>query len=177
MKIVALAFLLLVFIFASCEKTQSSKETSEVFLDKEGILKSSNLTQDQNMSEYDKGGHFWCRTRISGKFGNENDRLEGEKKVRDFIWQHWTEKKLGYIILSCPDTDTQNTSHYFIEPDEKGIWKITEKHFYQSSNDKFIANESVFYALERVENKEKGDWYLIVKTSNGDFSQTIPLYP
>ena len=129
------------------------------------------------MAEYDQGGHFWCRTRISGKFGNETDKLEGEKKVRDFIWQNWTEKKLGYIVISCPGIDTQNTSHYFIEPNEKGVWKITSKHFYQSSDDKFTINESVFYSIERVENEEKGEWYLALKSSNGEIDQTIPLYP
>ncbi len=167
MKIFALV-LILVFIFASCK--------TKAFLDSDGALTTKEITQNRDMTQYAQGGHFWCHTRFGGTFGNEKDKLEGEKKVRDFIWQHWTKKKRGYIKLSCPDTDVLRTTHYFVEPNQKGEWNILRRHIIRQSNDEILWNEIVIDWVERIENKENGDWSLVSKSSNGEIIERMPDY-
>ncbi|HVE56873.1 MAG TPA: hypothetical protein VNB22_08590 [Pyrinomonadaceae bacterium] len=170
-NIFAVAFLIFVFIFAGCEAQQTR---SEGFFDEDGALTVKNITQDREMKQYAQGGHFWCRTRFTGAFGNDPDRLEGEKKVRDFIWQHWIEKKRGYIKLSCAGTDVSNTTHYFIEPNEKGEWSIIRRNIFRASDDKITRNDSVLNLIERLENKEKGYWFLVLRPSNEEFTDKLP---
>ena len=100
--------ILLLFTFANCKITQSAN----FFQDNEGSWTTNTLTKNRDLIQYDEGGHFTCRIR---SFGDENEKLVGEKNVRDFTWQHWIQKKRGYIRLSCPGVDTQRTFHYFID--------------------------------------------------------------
>ncbi len=172
MKILALTFSMLVFVFASC-KTDSA---SEVFFDADGALTTKNITQNRDMTQYKQGGHFYCRTRSTRIFGNEKDKLEGEKKVRDFIWEHLIEKKRGYIRLSCPGTDTSNTTHYFIESNENGERNVARRNIFQASDNKITRNESFLNSFERVENKETGDWFLVSKSANGEIIERLPIY-
>lgn len=165
-------FVLSLFIFANCIPYQSS----EVFHDNERAWTTKNITQNRNMTEYDQGGLFWSSTRYGETFGNLKDRLEGEKKVRDFIWQHWLEKKRGYIKFNHARTDTSTTTHYFIEPDEKGEWIVVRKKIFQQSDGKFEQREDFLSSLERVGNKENGDWFLISKSGNGEIIEKLPIY-
>ena len=86
------------------------------------------------------------------------------------------EKKRGYIRLSCPGTDTSNTTHYFIESNEKGEWNIVRRHIFRASDDKITQNEDFLNAVERVENKENGDWFLVSKSANGEIIERLPIY-
>src|SRR5207253_10570138 len=133
MKISALALFILVFNFTGCKINQ----TSEFSYDKDGAWTTKNIIQSRDMTQYDQGGYFWGRSRFGGTFGNEKDKLEGEKKVRDFIWQHWTERKRGYIKFIFAGTDTSRTTHYFIEPNEKVEWVIVRKIIFEQSDGKF----------------------------------------
>jgi hypothetical protein len=172
MKIFALTFFLLVFVFASCKTNQ----TAEVFQDKDRAWTTKDITQNRDLTQYEQGGLFWGRTRFGGTFGNEKDKLEGEKKVRDFIWQHWIEKKRGYIKFNFANTDTSSTTHYFIEPNEKGDWIIVRKTIFQLSDGKFEQNEDALNSVERLENKANGDWFLVSKSSNGEIIERLPVY-
>lgn len=177
MRIFILTFLLFVFSFTNCKSdSASSNSAPDVFFDDNGALTTKDITQNQNLAGYDQGGHFYCRTRFSGKFGNEKDILEGEKKVRDFVWQHLTEKRLGYIQLFCPGVDTTNTSHYFIEPNEKDKWNVIEIHFHLASSGEITRNEIVFNSFERIENKDIGDWFLVFKSTDGNIIKKLPFY-
>jgi hypothetical protein len=46
------------------------------------------------------------------------------KKTPNFIWEHWQNKKRGYIRLTENTVDCTSTSHIFIEPDDGGKWQI-----------------------------------------------------
>lgn len=172
MKLISLIFLLLFFTLASCKSETISDATYGINTG----LTTPNITQERNMNDYDQGGHFYCRTRSSGAFGNENDKLEGEKKVRDFIWQHLTEKKRGYIQLSCPGTDTGNTTHYFIEPTEKGEWNVIVRHLYSSSDNKTALKDSVSNSFERIESKDNKEWQIVLKSADNEVVQKLPFY-
>lgn len=172
MKSFTLTFLLIVFALSSCKNDLDS----DVIYGINSGLTTKNITQSRNMAYYEQGGHFYCSTRFSGAFGNETDKLEGEKKVRDFIWQHLTEKKRGYIRLSCPGTDTGNTTHYFIEPNEKGEWNVIGRNIYQSSNNKTSLKDNIFNSFERTESKDNKDWQIVLKSADNEYVQKLPFY-
>lgn len=166
MKLLVLFFFFVFFAFADCQSNQDSK----VFQDNDGALTTKDITQNRDLTHYEQGGYFRGRTNL-GK-----DGLDNEKQVRDFIWQHWNEKKRGYIKLSFGGTDTSRTIHYFIEPNEKSDWIVTRKVIYQSSDGKFELGEDVLYSLEQIENKENSDWFLVSKSPSGQITERLPVY-
>lgn len=176
MKIFVLILLIVAFVFMGCGvgKNHEINQNSDVFFDNDWALTAKDIAQNRNLQDYNQGSHFYCRSRFSGSFGNDPDKLDGEKKVRDFIWQHWIEKKRGYIRISCPGTDVRNTAHYFIEPDANGEWNIVKRYIFQASDDKITRTDTVLKLTERLENKEKGYWYLVLKSSNGEFTEKLP---
>ena len=100
---------------------QKKKPKAQLFLLEKGELTSKTITQGRKISEYDQGGYFDCREQAPGDDPcGECD----EKKIRDFIWQHWTNKKRGYVRVTYNSVDSLNTSHIFIEPNANGAWKI-----------------------------------------------------
>ncbi|PYV47620.1 MAG: hypothetical protein DMG92_15950 [Acidobacteria bacterium] len=46
-------------------------------------------------------------------------------RARMFIWQHWNERKQGYLILTLSSVDATSTSHIFVEPDKTGRWRVS----------------------------------------------------
>ena len=172
MKIFALNFLIFAFVFGGCKISQ----TPEVFQDNDRAWTTKDIAQNRDLTQYELGGLFWSRNRSSGVFGNEKDKLEGEKKVRDFIWRHWADKKRGYIKFNHANTDTSKTTHYFIEPNEKGEWIVVRKGIFQSSDGKFEQNEDFLSLIERVGNKENEDWFLVSKSPSGEIIERLPIY-
>lgn len=140
----------------------------------DGAWTTTNIIQKGQRLDYVFGGHFWCRTRPDG---NE-DPLNGERKVRDFIWENFTGKKIGYIKLSCAGIDTSNTTHYFIEPDETDTWNIVRKRVYQNSDMTFRFENDALFSIERgkSENPDSDDWVLISKAKNGQIIERIPIF-
>lgn len=82
----------------------------------------SKIVGSRNLSAYDFGGHEGC-----GGFylKSEASRCEASiEKARNFIWQHWQEKRKGYIIVALGSIDALSDAYIFIEPDKKGNWHI-----------------------------------------------------
>jgi len=151
----------------------SCPSSPEIFQGNNREWTTKDITQKRDINQYNEGGHFWCSLR---PWGNEEDRLTGEKKVRDFIWQHWMEKKRGYIKLSCASVDTSNTYHYFIEPDKNGNWSVVIRVIFQNSNETFGRVDNVT-SIERVEDtREKGDWRLNFKTNDDKIVNRLPIF-
>ncbi len=46
-------------------------------------------------------------------------------QARAWLWQQWEEHKLSYLTLKTHDETTDETSSYFIAPDENGKWQVT----------------------------------------------------
>lgn len=162
--------LILTFIFCNCTHFFDSS----AIRGEDGAWTTTNIIQKRQRLNYVFGGHFWCRTRPDG---NE-DHLNGERKVRDFIWENFTGKKIGYIKLSCAGIDTSNTTHYFIEPNEKGDWNIVRKGVYQNSDKTFRFADDTLLSIERgkSENPDFNDWILISKSKNGEVIEQIPIF-
>jgi hypothetical protein len=45
-------------------------------------------------------------------------------RARSFLWEHWRDKKPGYLTITASSADATSTSHIFVEEDEKGRWRV-----------------------------------------------------
>jgi|SRR6266542_554901 len=45
-------------------------------------------------------------------------------RARSFLWEHWRDKKPGYLTITASSVDATSTSHIFVEEDEKGRWRV-----------------------------------------------------
>lgn len=156
-------------------ETEETKDTkAEVIWKDKGELTTKDITQKRDMPQYSDGGYFDCRGWVSkNEFRGNCD----EKKVRDFIWQHWTEKKRGYVRVTYDSVDAKSTSHIFIEPDEKGEWSVAWRmvrfHAIPQLNNQIIDVAKII-TVERVENKpRKGMWALVFKNRIGSIMERM----
>jgi hypothetical protein len=46
-------------------------------------------------------------------------------RARKFLWQHWHDRKQGYLILTLSSVDATSTSHIFVEQDNSGRWRVS----------------------------------------------------
>lgn len=82
------------------------------------------LVENRDLSLYDSGGEF------SNCFNHGFSDCEFRKceqrqsEARKFIFEHWKEKKRGYIVYECSGIDSVSTTHIFVEPDNNGEWSI-----------------------------------------------------
>ena len=78
-------------------------------------------TADRNISVYEFGGPLGCKTPLL----RESPRCQSSlRKARDFIWNHWREKKRGYVVVTITSPDASSYVHMFIEPDDAGTWRV-----------------------------------------------------
>lgn len=165
-------FLSIILISFSCSSI--SNPSSKIFQGTDNEWTTRDITQGRDMTQYELGSHFWCRTR---PYGNEQDRLNGEKEVRDFIWQNWTEKKRGYIKFTCGGTDTSSTIHFFIEPNEKGEWTVARRRIFQNSENEKTIKDDVLVSIERIEPENTDtEWTLISRNKTGEIIERLPIY-
>jgi hypothetical protein len=177
------AGLLLFFVFVSASSGQKKRVENEETINTKakvigkdkGELTTKDITQKRVMAQYDDGGYFDCRDWIAK---DESRGVCDEKKLRDFIWEKWTEKKRAYVRVTYDGVDASSTSHIFIEPDEKGewsvAWRIVRFHMISELNNQ-ITDVAKIVKVERVENKpEKGEWALIFKNRSGAIMEKIP---
>lgn len=187
LKIFSLLFIPLIFIGMSCSNTsqvsentnQNNVETSPpkketVFRGEHGELTLVGITQNRNMSQYDQGGFFDCQRNYPKTAPKTNC---DENKIRDFIWQHWSEKKRGYVVVTYDSQDAVGTSHIFIEPDENENWFVAWRIARNAMNTNGIDDVPKIVTVERVENKpEKGNWALVFKEANGNAVEKMPYF-
>jgi hypothetical protein len=93
------------------------------------------ILEGRDLSIYEKADTDQCGTR---------DCME--RKMREFIWQHWENKKRGYISRSTQGMDITNSYHIFIEPNDQGEWFINWK----SASKKAMLGNDLFEILELV---------------------------
>ncbi|MFN0111701.1 MAG: hypothetical protein ACKVZH_22825 [Blastocatellia bacterium] len=92
----------------------------------DGELTIAGIEQGRDLQLYDQGGHCYC--------GSYAERPEEEIKrkaefsnARQFIWEHWRDKKRGYIRLTFSGIDAATTTHFFIEPEPGNKWVINRR--------------------------------------------------
>src|SRR5262245_21698200 len=110
--------------------------SAETTVKQDGEVTAGIIAKGRDSQLYDQGGHFDCRrwSPTAIKSGQENElRIASAiETARIFIWEHWQNKKRGYIRLTYDSVDAVSTSHIFIEPDASGkwqiVWRITRWH-------------------------------------------------
>jgi hypothetical protein len=119
-------------------------------------LTTGDIAQGRDLSLYDQGGHFDCRRYTEGKRLPVRTR---EARLRKFIWDHWKQKRRGYVRETGNSVDAQATFHFFIEPNTDGVWhivcRIVRSQFYPTK-DPDIDDVPEILAVERAPPR-KGD--------------------
>ena len=183
----SLLILLLIFLFSCIDfgqvgRNESAKtitKRANVFLNSKGEQVIKNITQGRKISRYDDGGYFECKLLLVGiKTRDGSNSLCGQDKVRDFIWEHWAKRRLGYVRITYIGVDTATTSHIFIEPDRKGAWAVFWRIVYASAlpgSHGEIIDTAKISSVERVLDKpDKGEWALAFKDAFGTTVRRMP---
>lgn len=99
--------------------------------DSDGALTTDRVAGNRKLSLYDDGGSLDCRRFKRDEIGKPqvtNARVSAcERKARTFIWEHWLDKKRGYIRVTGNSVDATATKYFFIEPDHTGNWQVILK--------------------------------------------------
>jgi len=77
--------------------------------------------KERNLSLYDQGGtyEFHIFQDDSKSYGAKADAM------REFLWTHWRSHHLGYMVVKRhPIDQAPNTTYYYLEPDEIGVWHL-----------------------------------------------------
>ncbi len=151
---------------------KGGKESKTIITYRDGELTASNIAQGRDLNQFDSGGHFDCRKWTRPK-GEAQSKCE-LPKVRDFILQHWQDKRRGYIRITFDSVDAVSTAHIFIEPNPQGIWHVAWR---WARHTGIITDLPDIISVERA-NPEKADIdggsnVLIFKDKDGDESQRL----
>lgn len=116
--------LILVTSVASCsptiEPTQRTSAPDPLVLPTPSPTKQT-PTADRHLSDYSFGGRIVCNEGLS----RSSSRCQSSyRKARDFIWNHWREKKRAYIVVMITSPDAGSNVHIFIEPDDANVWRV-----------------------------------------------------
>jgi len=58
-------------------------------------------------------------------------------QARTFLWEHWRNRKPGYLMLTLHSVDSMGTSHMFVEQDDFHRWRIYERSVHWKEIDDF----------------------------------------
>jgi hypothetical protein len=88
------------------------------------------LVGERDLTLYDDGGLFEVRyglevgTYFSPDSPTFKQSIKANADARQFIWDHWTQRRRAYLRVLFTDIDWSSMTHVFIEPDTKGNWSI-----------------------------------------------------
>ena len=117
---------ILLFSFAvSCSRTPPSapiaSATPQPLANPTPSVAKETPTGGRDLSQYAFGGRLGC----THPFPRDSPRCEKSlQQARNFIWKHWQQKTRGYVVVKRATVDAGMNAHIFIEPDERGNWRI-----------------------------------------------------
>jgi hypothetical protein len=164
-------------------KTQTKR--SRIYSDKDGMLTTHKITQNRKMSGYDDGGNFDCNSqwmlRLNLKWkGTQPKGICDENRIRDFIWQHWSERRHGYIRIAYLGIDTSATWHVFIEPNKLGKWGVTIRIVGTSalpgSHASILELRTMPYVEKQQNQSTDTKWSIVFKMVNGEAVHRLPQF-
>ena len=146
-----------------------------------GELTTATIAENRDLKVYDQSGHFDCRFwahafRKDSATDKTSDSIKASlSKAREFIWQRWQSKRRGYIRLTFDSVDAVSTSHIFVEPDERGSWRVVwriVRHFGE------IDDLPAIRSVERIpsvkgQEKENNLYKLVFRDNNREIWQTL----
>jgi hypothetical protein len=78
----------------------------------------------RDMARYDDGGAFDFRWDAGLK---AHALMNG--KLRDFLWEHWTQKRLAHVVVTLYTIEGDPTTYnLFIEPDGSQRWRVVAEY-------------------------------------------------
>lgn len=80
-------------------------------------------SQKRDLAGYENGGTL----DFSWKVAPRHEELR--TKLREFLWEHWKQKQLGFIVATFYSSHGDYTTHkFFIEPDGDGRWRVVSEY-------------------------------------------------
>lgn len=131
-----------------------------IFISPYVSLENETIVQDRNLSLYNFGGEVFSNCDNFEK--DELKKCENDLiKARKFIWNHFQNKKLGYIILKDIYSPSPREYYYFIEPDKNDEWHIENRYTvsYAWGNQVYVGQyKSIKFWIDS-ESKERRLWF------------------
>lgn len=127
-----------------------------------GEITDEMILQGRDLSIYDKADTDKC--------DNQTCR---DKKIREFVWQHWVNKKRGYISSGWQGIDLSVTTHIIIESNKQGEWIISWK---VATNHSVLGNnitETLGIVSVKQIKSAKGKISLELRNEEGEILQTL----
>ncbi len=87
---------------------------------------SYDIEQGRDLNQYEKAVFHIGPYAFLAKVSSE-EAEKGEALARQFVWEHWRAHKRGYLIITWHELDAASDTHYFIEPNEAGEWRVARK--------------------------------------------------
>lgn len=128
-------------------------------------LTASDIAQGRDLSVYDTGGHLDCTRAAHPELF---DRVQCIAEARSFIFEHWRQRRRGYVRLSRASVDAYATAHIFIEPDSDGVWRIVWRMAHSGIHRQLeLADLPHTYQLTRIKADAPEDGTLIFRGADG----------
>lgn len=86
------------------------------------IPKPGEIVGARDLSLYDVAGYIDTCMGVDDE--EWDDCLKQRDAARRFVFDHWKEKRRGYIEVGHPCVDCAPVDHIFVEPDSNGEWHI-----------------------------------------------------
>ncbi len=88
---------------------------------RDGILTVENVAEGRNLKNYEQLVLVSPTPRTA--VGMASDPVL--RQARAFLWEHWRDKKRGYLTLTLSSVDATSTSHIFVEQDPSNRWRVS----------------------------------------------------
>lgn len=95
------------------KESESSVRGDQIFLTVEGIEQGRDLNRYERLDVADPLPRSTAERNVPITF-----------RARSFLWEHWRDKKPGYLTITASSADATSASHIFVEEDEKGRWRV-----------------------------------------------------
>jgi len=112
----------------------------------------------RELSKYDNGGAF----DFAWDIAPQHDQMRA--KLREFVWQHWREKRMGRVVAKFHSIEGDPTTYtFYIEPDVHGRWRVVSE---------YETECCWFYAMDKKKRKRKIErgveiYYVVVRLASG----------
>ena len=129
------------------------------------------LTQNaRDLTRYDEAGVFDFSWGVSWR-----EHAQMKLKLRDFLWEHWTQKRLAHMVVTVHSIEGDPTTYnLFVEPDKNKRWLVVGE--YESLCCWFYSMEKPKRKPKRVKGVVTYDVVERVQTSSND-QATLPFTP
>ena len=79
--------------------------------------------QKRDLARYENGGTLDFNWEVAAK----HEEMKG--KLREFLWERWQQKQLGFVVATFYSYHGDHTTHtFFVEPDGDGRWRVVSEY-------------------------------------------------